>query len=106
MLSDMAIDPATAILQVLISGEAFGIEIGKRIEERTKGKLSFPQGTIYPLLRKLEREGLLKSREGEPLPERGGRPKIFYKLTAKGAAAAMENREIVTGLFPNPVRAS
>jgi DNA-binding PadR family transcriptional regulator len=38
-------------------------------------------------LDRLERKGLLKSRTGEPTPQRGGRAKRYYKVTASGAAA-------------------
>jgi DNA-binding PadR family transcriptional regulator len=41
---------------------------------------------VQPELRRLERAGLLVSREGEPLPERGGRPRFYYRLTEKGQA--------------------
>lgn len=41
---------------------------------------------VQPELRHLERTGLLVSREGEPLPERGGRPRFYYRLTEKGQA--------------------
>lgn len=41
---------------------------------------------VGPDLRHLERAGLLVSREGEPVPERGGRPRFYYRLTEKGQA--------------------
>jgi DNA-binding PadR family transcriptional regulator len=41
---------------------------------------------VQPELRHLERAGLLVSREGESLPERGGRPRFYYRLTEKGQA--------------------
>jgi PadR family transcriptional regulator, regulatory protein PadR len=47
----------------------------------------------------MEREGLLESYEGDPLPERGGRPRRYYKLTALGQKAAMEQRTVIAGLF-------
>ena len=37
-------------------------------------------------LRSLERRGFLRAREGEPLPQRGGRPRFYYSLTAAGRA--------------------
>ncbi len=57
------------------------------------------QGSVYPALRDLEDEGLLESYEGDPLPERGGRPRRYYKLTALGATAAMAHRDVVLALF-------
>jgi PadR family transcriptional regulator PadR len=96
------LDIQAILLQVLMDGEAFGLQVISRVEERTGGKLRFAQGTVYPALRQLEREGLLTSREGAPLPERGGRPRIFYALTRKGSKAARAGRELVEQLFQLP----
>jgi PadR family transcriptional regulator len=96
------LDIQAILLQVLLEGEAFGLEVIARIEERTGGKLRFAQGTVYPALRQMERDGLLTSREGDPLPERGGRPRIFYSLTRKGQKAARAARELVEQLFQLP----
>jgi PadR family transcriptional regulator, regulatory protein PadR len=89
-----------AILQALISGPAFGLEIIDRVSTRTKGKITLNQGSIYPALRDMERDGLLESYNGdEVVPERGGRPRRYYRLTAKGAEAAMEQAQAVSSLF-------
>ena len=86
------LDIQAVLLQVLMEGEAFGLQLISRIEERTAGKLRFAQGTVYPALRQMERDGLLSSRESDPLPERGGRPRVFYSLTRKGVKAARASR--------------
>jgi len=101
---DTPVTAKAALLQALIPGEAYGLELIERVKERTKGKIVLGQGSAYPALRELEREGLVKSYESQPLPERGGRPRIYYKLTAAGAKAATEHREAVGGLFLEPVR--
>lgn len=88
-----------AILQALIKSPAFGLEIIDRVTERTDGAVKLRHGSVYPALRSLEDEGLLESYEGEPIPERGGRPRRYYKLTAEGARAAMEQQAAVRGLF-------
>lgn len=88
-----------ALLQSLIRGPGFGLELIDRVKEHTKGRVKLHQGTIYPLLRDMEAEGLLESFESEPMPERGGRPRRYYKLTAEGARVATEHRETAIGLF-------
>jgi PadR family transcriptional regulator PadR len=93
----------TALLQALIRGEGFGLDLIKRVKERTNGKLKLHQGNVYPALRDLEADGLLKSYEGPPLPERGGRPRRYYKLTAAGQRAALEQTNAVAGLFGLPL---
>jgi PadR family transcriptional regulator PadR len=102
-MGELPINTKAALLQALIQGEGYGLQLIERVKERTKGKLVLHQGTAYPALRELERDGLLKSREGDPLPERGGRPRVYYKLTASGQRAALEDSRIVMGLFTTPV---
>ena len=96
---DAPVTAKAAILEALVQGETFGLELIKRVEERTNGKLRLGQGSVYPALRELEREGLVKSWEGDQMPERGGRPRRYYKLTAAGGRALRETRTIVRSLF-------
>ncbi|HVR03920.1 MAG TPA: PadR family transcriptional regulator [Polyangia bacterium] len=93
------IRPEAALLQALLKGDSYGLELIDRVKEATKGKLVLRQATIYPGLRSMESEGLLRSYEGEPLPERGGRPRRYYQITAKGRRAAIQDAQTVAGLF-------
>jgi PadR family transcriptional regulator PadR len=95
----MRVDAKTAILQALTEGEGFGLELQSRIETRTAGRTRLSDGSIYPALRELERQGLVESFEGETVRERLGRPRIYYRLTAEGHRVAQEEREEVQGLF-------
>ncbi|NUO51563.1 MAG: winged helix-turn-helix transcriptional regulator [Polyangiaceae bacterium] len=61
--------------------EFFGLEVAER--------LGMSQGAVYAPLRELVDEGVLESREGAPLAERGGRPRIYYRK----AGAAVTDRE-------------
>lgn len=89
-----------ALLQVLLlDGEGFGLELQDRICERTKGRFKVGQGSLYPALRELEKNGLVVSHEGAPLPERGGRPRRYYKLTSQGKRVAMQHRASIESLF-------
>lgn len=74
-----------AILAVLDEGESYGLEIMDRARQ-----LGFwlTQSSLYPELRSMEREGLLVSWEGDPLPERGNRPRRYYRLLTPSAPAA------------------
>ena len=85
-----SIDTRTALLQALVEGDSYGLELIDRVHQRTNGKMRIVQGRVYPALRELEAEGLLESYDGEPMPERGGRPRRYYKLTAEGLRAARE----------------
>jgi PadR family transcriptional regulator PadR len=101
---DAPISAKAALLQALISGPGYGLDLIERVKKQTQGKLELGQGSVYPALRDLEREGFLDSYEGEPMPERGGRPRRYYKLNARGAKAAREQREVAWGVFGAPAR--
>lgn len=88
-----------ALLQALVRGPGYGLDLIERVKTQTGGKFVLGQGSVYPALRELEREGLLESYEGDPVPERGGRPRRYYRLNAAGAKAATEQRDAVMGLF-------
>lgn len=62
--------------------DAYGVTIRDEIENRTSRRMTF--GVLYSILTRLENEGMLKSKTGEATPERGGRAKTFFTITAKG----------------------
>src|SRR5260370_41939790 len=88
-----------ALLQALVRGPSFGLDLIDRVRQQTGGRLSLNNGSVYPALRALEREGLVKSYEGETTPERGGRPRRDYKITGQGPKAAMQNRKAAGAVF-------
>jgi transcriptional regulator len=58
-----------------------GYEIGKVIEERSGGSLRFNVASLYPLLYRLEKRGLIAGRWVE---KAGQRRRRYYRLTAAG----------------------
>lgn len=93
------ISSKAALLQALVTGPGFGLELIERVKERTKGAVVLHQGSIYPALRDLEREGFLRSWDGETTPDRGGRPRRYYELTAEGRRAAFRDQQVFAA-FP------
>jgi len=93
------VDTRTAILQALVSGESYGLEVIQRVSTMTGGKVRLLQGRVYPVLRQLEADGFLRSWDGEPVPERGGRPRRYYELTAEGRRAARADAKAIAGLL-------
>ncbi len=82
--SDRERKKGTADLLVLaLVGERqrHGYEIAKLIEQRSGGALVFQVASLYPLLYRLEKKGLIRGRWVEKAGERRRR---FYRLTAKG----------------------
>ena len=72
-----------AIVAVLDEQTAYGYEIVKTLGEKASF-LNLEQGTVYPLLRRLEKRKLLESEWNYDDPTK---PKKYYKLTADGKMA-------------------
>jgi PadR family transcriptional regulator PadR len=70
-----------------LQDNAYGITILEEVKKAT-GR-SWLTGSIYASLGRLQRNGLVESIEGEPTPERGGRRKIYYRLTHEGQQALL-----------------
>jgi PadR family transcriptional regulator, regulatory protein PadR len=68
-----------------LDGRAYGVTVRQEIELRTQREVSI--GAVYATLERLESKGYVKSHLGDPTPERGGRSKRFFRVTAKGVAA-------------------
>lgn len=77
------------ILALIESRPRHGYEIGKLIEARSAGRLTFALPTLYPTLLRLENRGLIKGRWVE---KAGERERCFYRLTPKGRRALAEQR--------------
>jgi PadR family transcriptional regulator PadR len=73
---------ALMVLKTLdVLGPQHGYGMAKRIEQISGDLLSVNQGTLYPLLLKLENEGAITSEYG---PSDNNRRARFYRLTAAG----------------------
>jgi PadR family transcriptional regulator PadR len=68
-----------------LKDNAYGVTIREKIESIAKRSISY--GTLYSYLDQIHRKGYVSKSIGRPSPERGGRRKIFYKLTPEGGAA-------------------
>ena len=79
-----------------LDDDATGLTLADDLERRT-GKRPSP-GAVYTALDRLESRGLVRSRLGDPLPQRGGKARRHYKLTASGRAAARDVHATLAGL--------
>ncbi len=75
----------------ILHGKAYGVAIKDEIEKRLNREVSV--GALQTTLRRLEKKGFLQSSHGETAPARGGRPKLFFTITAYGKKAIMYSRE-------------
>jgi PadR family transcriptional regulator PadR len=78
------------ILSLLEARPRHGYELGKLIEARSGGRLTFALPTLYPTLLRLENRGLIKGRWVE---KPGERDRCFYRLTPDGRRALTAHRE-------------
>jgi len=78
------------LLAVLQAGPSYGYAIAKELNARSEGILALGEGTIYPVLHRLEGKGLLASKWR--LADNGRRRK-YYRLNPKGRKALAINRE-------------
>ena len=79
------------LILALLEGRArHGYEIGKLIEARSGGKLTFALPTLYPTLLRLENRGWIKGRWVE---KAGERRRCFYRLTPEGRRVLREQRQ-------------
>jgi DNA-binding PadR family transcriptional regulator len=71
------------ILAILRRGESYGYEIIQQVKDLTGGELDWSEPMLYPFLKRLERDGLVKSQWR--LSDKGPLRK-YYRLTKLGRA--------------------
>ena len=64
---------------------AYGVSVRRQIRQDT-GK-DYTYGTLYGLLRQMDHKGYIRKIKGDPLPQKGGRSKTYFKLTPAGIRA-------------------
>jgi PadR family transcriptional regulator, regulatory protein PadR len=77
------------VLSILVEGESYGYEIIQKVRELSGGHIEWSDGMLYPVLHRLEREGLIKSewKEAET-----GRDRKYYSLSPAGGKALKAER--------------
>ena len=79
------------LLAVLRLGDkAYAVPILEEIEVQSGRKVA--RGALYTALDRLETKGCLRSRLGDPLPERGGRPRRYFTVTPAAVRALKDSR--------------
>jgi DNA-binding PadR family transcriptional regulator len=80
----------TLLLSLIAQKPMYGYQIIKELEKRSRGYFKFREGTLYPALHRLEKEGLIIGR-WERLPS--GRERRYYQVTEKGLGMLKEKLE-------------
>ena len=73
--------PELLLLSLLSRRPMYGYELVQAIHASTNGTLEFGEGCIYPILHRLEAEGMLGSKRETV----AGRSRVIYRVTSKGS---------------------
>ena len=80
-----------AILATLEHHARYGLEILDEVQRATDGALTFKEGSLYPALHRLVKQGWVESRWEES--DTGGAPRKYYDLTNDGRKALERKRQ-------------
>lgn len=81
------------VLSLLAERPMYGYEIVKTVNTRSNGVLEFKEGTLYPLLHKMQGQRLLKAKWQDGPASGGGKARKYYALTPKGSRLLDQSRE-------------
>ena len=76
-----------------LGAEAYGAAVQAEIE--THGGRMTSVSAVYTTLDRLEGKGLVRSRVGEPTPQRGGKRKKHYEITPAGTRALRDSYQLL-----------
>lgn len=77
--------------------DAYGVSIRQEIEECTSRVVTV--GALYATLTRLEEKSYITARKGEATPERGGRAKQYYEMTASGRSQLERSISALNNMF-------
>jgi transcriptional regulator len=78
------------VLAILADGDSYGYAILKRVAELSNGQLQWTDGMLYPVLHRLERQGLVAAKWGR---SETGRRRKYYRITRDGRAQLANQRQ-------------
>jgi len=81
-------DELVLLAAASLGDHAYGVTVQQRLEAETGSTISL--GSVYAILDRLERAGYVRSAWGDATPQRGGRRKRMFRVTAPGLAALRE----------------
>lgn len=77
------------ILSILADGDSYGYAIIKRVRDLSGGHMEWTDGMLYPVLHRLEKQGLIES---YMQPSETGRKRKYYRLRRDGTKALAEHK--------------
>ena len=86
----VAASAAPLVLAILGEGESYGYAIIQRVRELSGGRIEWTDGMLYPVLHRLEAQGLATSRWRE---SETGRKRKYYALRREGRQAMVQQKQ-------------
>jgi len=78
------------VLAVASAGPIHGYGVIEALRDRSDGSFDLAEGTVYPVLHRLERAGLL----AHEWSDASGRRRKLYRLTSAGSTKLVEQRQV------------
>ena len=72
------------VLAILAEADSYGYAILQRVKELSRGRIEWTDGMLYPVLHRMEDEGLIEARWGE---SETGRKRKYYSIKKDGKKA-------------------
>ena len=86
------------LLAVLRLGDtAYGVPIARELKVHGRGEVSL--ANVYATLERLQEKGYVSSKLADPTPERGGRAKRYFSVTAQGLKKVRDTQRILVRLW-------
>lgn len=79
----MAASTRPVILAILSRGEDYGYSLIQKVKEFSAGKIDWKEGMIYPVLQRMEVDGLISSKWKTSADQR---PRRYFRITERGRA--------------------
>lgn len=78
------------LLALLEEKDCYGYEIIKELKERSQNVFQFKEGTLYPVLHKMENQGYVTSYRAKA---ESGKERKYYRITAEGKTQLAEEKK-------------
>jgi PadR family transcriptional regulator, regulatory protein PadR len=88
----MGASTGVLLLGLLNDSPSYGYEVVKRLKEKSSELFEWQEGTVYPVLHRLEKEGLVRGQWQDAEAGKGPRRRKYYYITAKGRRALAEQQ--------------
>ncbi len=95
MIGDFEFEVLSEVLR--LNGDGYAVPISEKLTEERGKRVQL--GTVHGTLARLKDKGFVSSRLGDPLPERGGRARRYYKITISGMEARKARLEQIEQVY-------